>query len=141
MWSYQMYKKILVTVDMGQIEKGEKILRLAINLLDDGGKIVLLNVTDGLPGYLSIEVPSDFIDRNVADTRERLAVLAAQYPAEIEIVVRIGGPAPEILSVAEEHDADLIIVASHRPNIKNYVLGATADRVVRHAACSVLVDR
>jgi nucleotide-binding universal stress UspA family protein len=33
------------------------------------------------------------------------------------------------------------MIASHIPDIYNYFIGATADRVVRHAKCSVLVDR
>jgi nucleotide-binding universal stress UspA family protein len=43
--------------------------------------------------------------------------------------------------VAEEKGADLIIIASHRPGLKDYFLGSTAAKVVRHAKCSVLVIR
>ena len=46
-----------------------------------------------------------------------------------------------VVDVAEKEGADLIIIASHRPDFTNYLIGATADRVVRHATCSVLVDR
>ena len=48
---------------------------------------------------------------------------------------------PEILGVAEEAEADLIIVGSRRPAMKDYLLGTNAARVVRHARCSVLVAR
>ncbi len=34
-----------------------------------------------------------------------------------------------------------IIVASHKPNVGDYLLGTTAARVVRHATCSVFVVR
>lgn len=44
-------------------------------------------------------------------------------------------------SLRQRHKADLIIIASHTPDFSNYFIGATADRVVRHAKCSVLVDR
>ena len=47
----------------------------------------------------------------------------------------------EILRVAEEAEADLIVVGSHRPAMKDYLLGTNAARVVRHARCSVLVAR
>ena len=47
----------------------------------------------------------------------------------------------EILDVASSEQADLILIASHRPDFTNYLIGATADRIVRHATCSVLVDR
>jgi nucleotide-binding universal stress UspA family protein len=47
----------------------------------------------------------------------------------------------EILRVAEEAAADLVVVGSHRPAMKDYLLGTNAARVVRHAHCSVLVAR
>ena len=42
---------------------------------------------------------------------------------------------------AKKIGADLIIVASHKPNVGDYLLGTTAARVVRHATCSVFVVR
>ena len=46
-----------------------------------------------------------------------------------------------ILAVAKGIDADLIVMASHRPELKDYLLGPNAARVVRHADQSVLVVR
>jgi universal stress protein F len=136
-----MYRKIIVPVEMGQLEKGEKILRKAMALLDEGGEIVLLNVAENIPGYLTIDLPPDFIDNNAKDAEARLRALSAECGANAGILVRIGSPAREIISVADDLKADLVIIASHRPNFANYLLGSTADRVVRHANCSVLVDR
>ena len=42
---------------------------------------------------------------------------------------------------AKEKNADMIIIASHRPGLQDYFLGSTAAKVVRHATCSVLVVR
>ncbi len=47
----------------------------------------------------------------------------------------------EILGIAEDAGVDLIVVGSHRPAMKDYLLGTNAGRVVRHAKCSVLVAR
>jgi len=47
----------------------------------------------------------------------------------------------EILGVAEEAGAHLIVVGSHRPAMRDYLLGTNASRVVRHASSSVLVAR
>src|SRR5215471_18700854 len=47
----------------------------------------------------------------------------------------------EILGAAEEAEADLIVVGSHQPAMKDYLLGTNAARLVRHARCSVLVAR
>jgi nucleotide-binding universal stress UspA family protein len=136
-----MYRKIIVPVDMGQLDKGEKILRKALALLDEGGSIVLLNITEHIPGYLTIDLPADFADRNIAEAETRLEALNETCGANARILVRLGSPAHEIIATADELAADLVIIASHRPNLSNYLLGSTADRVVRHARCSVLVDR
>lgn len=136
-----MYKKIIVPVEMGQLDKGEKILSKAKALLDEGGEIILLNVAESVPGYLAIDLPADFIDNSVADANVRLKQLNETCGTNGKIEVRIGASAREIIAAAEENGADLIIIASHRPDLTNYLIGATADRVVRHAKCSVLVDR
>jgi nucleotide-binding universal stress UspA family protein len=54
---------------------------------------------------------------------------------------RFGGIYQEILTHADKIGADLIIVASHKPNVGDYLLGSTAARIVRHASCSTLVVR
>lgn len=136
-----MYRKIIVPVDLGQIEKGEKILLKAKALLDEGGELVILNVTENVPGYLTIELPIDFAERNLAEAEARLRALADGCGVTARFVTRMGSPAREIIDAAEKLEADLVIIGSHRPNLTNYLLGSTADRVVRHAACSVLVDR
>ena len=43
--------------------------------------------------------------------------------------------------MAKEIGADLIVMGSHRPELADYLLGANAAKVVRHADCSVMVVR
>jgi universal stress protein F len=136
-----MYKKIIVPVDMGQIEKGEKILAKAQALLDTGGEIVLVNIVETVPSYITVDLPVDFVELSIKDAEQKLAALDAKMSAGAARVVRVGSPAREIIDLADREKADLIIIASHRPDFTNYLIGATADRVVRHANCSVLVDR
>jgi len=136
-----MYKKIVVPVDMGQLDKGDKILAKAMALLDTSGEILLVNIVETVPSYLTIDLPVDFVDVSVKDAEAKLAELDSRLSAGARKVVRAGSPAREILNLAETEGADLIIIASHRPDFTNYLIGATADRVVRHAKCSVLVDR
>lgn len=56
-------------------------------------------------------------------------------------VVGRGTVYEEILRIAGEIGSDLIVIGSHRPELKDYLLGPNAARVVRHADCSVLVVR
>ncbi len=136
-----MYAKILVPVDLSNADKAERMVRKAEALLDQGGQIVLMNVVEDLPNYLAIDVPMDIIENAVRDAKSQLAVLKEKSARISSTEIRSGAPAREILAVAEEAGADLIIIASHTPDFTNYFIGATADRVVRHAKCSVLVDR
>lgn len=136
-----MYKKIIVPVDAAALDKGEKSLRKAASLLDAGGEIVLLTIVEDLPGYLAIDVPVELIENAIRDAKAQLVGLKEKTGIAARIEIRSGAPAREILAAAEDHAADLIIVASHVPDYSNYFIGATADRVVRHSKVSVLVDR
>jgi nucleotide-binding universal stress UspA family protein len=56
--------------------------------------------------------------------------------------VRIGDPVTEILSLAEEVGASLILVGSHgRQGVERMLLGSVSERVVREALCPVMVAR
>jgi len=136
-----MYRKIIVPVDCGALDKGEKILRKAQALLDEGGEIVLLTVVEDVPGYLAIDVPIDMMEGAIEDGKQKLAELQTKTGIAARTELRRGHAAREIIAAAAEHGADLVIVGSHVPDFANYFIGATADRVVRHCKCSVLVDR
>lgn len=136
-----MFKKIIVAVDMAQVEKGMKILKRAEALADEGGEIVLVSVVEDIPGYLAIDVPGHIIEKNRQTALETLDRLRGEVKVKTRAEIRTGQAASNILAAADDHAADLILVASHRPDLSNYFLGSTADRVVRHANISVLVDR
>ncbi|RYC12029.1 universal stress protein [Ciceribacter ferrooxidans] len=136
-----MYKKIIVPVDCAALDKGEKILRKAASLLDTGGEIVLMTVVEDMPGYLAIDLPVDIIENAIKDSKAKLVELKEKTGITARVEIRSGAAAREILAAASEHKAELIMIASHVPDFSNYLIGATADRVVRHAKCSVLVDR
>lgn len=54
--------------------------------------------------------------------------------------LREGKPADEILSAAREWEADAIVIGTRgRSGVSRLVLGSTAESVVRHAPCPVLV--
>ena len=58
----------------------------------------------------------------------------------VEEVVVHGEAASEIVRVAREREVDLIVIASHgRTGLGRILFGSTAEAVVRHAPCPVLV--
>jgi nucleotide-binding universal stress UspA family protein len=106
--------------------------------------LCLLYVVPDVPeGYIAPDVRSAAFERFRYEAFERLTAIAA-IEAEgrsCEIIVREGSPANTILKVAEEIDADLIVMASHNPTYINYIMGSVTGKVVRFAQCSVLVVR
>ena len=58
----------------------------------------------------------------------------------VEDIIARGDPAAEIVRVAEERGAGLIVISSHgRAGLGRILFGSTAESVVRHAHCPVLV--
>ncbi len=59
---------------------------------------------------------------------------------EIEELVVHGEAASEIVRIAKEREVDLIVISSHgRTGLGRIFFGSTAESVVRHASCPVLV--
>ena len=135
-----MYKTILIPVDLGNVSKVDSLVAHA-TVYSSNSKIILLNVVEEIPSWAAVELPRGTLDKSVESSRERLKTLAASANIEVEVEVRVGPPYQTILAVAEEKSAELIIVASHQPELQHYFLGSTAAKVVRHANCSVLVVR
>lgn len=135
-----MYKNILVTTDFSDEESTIKSLKKA-EILSDNGRIVLLHVLDAIPAFALIELPAHIVAGQVPKTRESLSELVEKSGVKADIEVRKGPSYNNIIEEAKIMDAELILINSHRPGFQDYLLGSTAAKVVRHAPCSVLVDR
>lgn len=136
-----MYKTILVPIDMAHVAEGKSIIDVASEHFGEGSKMILLNVIEDIPGWAAAEIPKEILDRSQQYAEDELKGIANSSGLKVETLVRKGHPYNTILEVAKEKDADLIIIASHRPGLQDYFLGSTAAKVVRHATCSVLVVR
>lgn len=134
-----MYKTILVPVDLAHPELGAEMLAMARTITGPKARIVLLNVLEAVPGYVVAQLPEGLLDGQKKKARKELNKLAEGKNSEA--MVRSGHASTTILDVAEELGADLIVIASHRPGLQDFLLGSTAARVVRHANCAVLVHR
>ena len=141
-----MFKEILLPIDLGEVESSRKAVSTAIELSrTEGARLHLLCV---VPGYsmsiVSQYFPEGFEETSLAEAAKQLDdFIAKNIPAEITspAIVANGTVYKEILRVAGEIGCDMIVIASHRPELKDYLLGPNAARVVRHADCSVLVVR
>jgi nucleotide-binding universal stress UspA family protein len=141
-----MYKKILVAVDISEADVTQLALDAAVALakVEHDAQLRLINVQPLVPVAFIDYIPPNFDEEMREATEKDLAALRAKiaYPAErVSSIVRFGAVYPEVLAEAEEWDADLIVVGSHRPTMATYLLGSNAKTIVRHAKCSVLVVR
>jgi nucleotide-binding universal stress UspA family protein len=75
----------------------------------------------------------------------KLSLMQQQFlgaRVRVELVVKEGPAAEDILRVAEEKSVDLIVMATHgRSGVRRLVLGSVTEKVVRAAACPVLAVR
>ena len=136
-----MYQKILVPIDLTNAEKGKAMIDVAKKLGGKGVRITLLNVIEDIPNYVAVEIPGEIIKQMGVNAHDELEDMAKAAGISTEVAVHSGRPATAILDASEDMAADLIVIASHRPGLQDYLLGSTAARVVRHAKCSVLVMR
>lgn len=134
-----MYKNILIPVALDHRPTLAAAASAAKKLLDDGGTITALNVMEPIPSYVSQYLPEDQTEKNLKDRHAEL--VAEMSDDTIKTHVMTGHAAQSILDYAQDHEVDLIVVASHDPGLRDYFLGSTAARVVRHAHCAVHVIR
>jgi len=136
-----MFKTILVPIDMAHVAEGKANIDIAAQHASDGAKIILLNVVEDIPTWAAAELPINLMDDSLKRAQAELKAVANATGMKMDVVVRSGHSYKTILDVANESQAELIIIASHRPGLQDYFLGSTAAKVVRHATCSVMVMR
>ena len=112
-------------------------------------KIICLHIVEpvvptvgytGLAEPLPIADVSDQLEDSAERELPRLAESEELAGLAIEELIEHGDPAAEIVRVADERGVDLIIISSHgRTGLGRILFGSTAEAVVRHATCPVLV--
>jgi nucleotide-binding universal stress UspA family protein len=114
-----------------------------------GATLVLVHVVpmiERLPAGVSIFKEADYEQRLRDDAGSRIAELSAKFArAGISVQSEVGianDVAMEILRIAERHETELIIIATHGMTGWNkLVFGSVAEKVVRLAQAAVLVLR
>ncbi|WP_114008427.1 universal stress protein [Cohaesibacter intestini] len=142
-----MIKSVLCALDISQ-DNDIEVLRKADKLarLDDAS----LDVVTVVPNF-GMTLVSSYFDDNfqkqaVKEAKDRLrervgSILGEERNEEIRHIVATGSVYEEILELAEQTDIDLIVIGAHKPDLREYLLGPNAARVVRHSNCSVYVVR
>lgn len=141
-------RNVVALLDLDDESSWRNVLPAAIdNARQTGGRLHVLSVVPD--GMLKMTIVAQLIqedyERKVADeAKQRQASLIEKHSTEgvqLEKVVRLGSVYKEALEFASDVEADLIVVGAHRPELKDYLLGPNAGKIVNHATCSVLVVR
>ena len=141
-----MFKDILLPLDLNDPASQERAVGTAVGLAKSyGSRLHVMTIVPSFgEGFVTSFFPADYPQKAVAATNERLHGFVRERIPEgvpVQHVVACGTIYEEILAFAKKHRIDLIVMASHRPELSDYLLGPNAARVTRHADCSVMVVR
>ncbi|MCU7830329.1 MAG: universal stress protein [Candidatus Thiodiazotropha sp. (ex Myrtea sp. 'scaly one' KF741663)] len=139
------YQHILITVDFSS--ETDYVIDKALELATaQNAKTSFIHVVE-YTGYLyppdtplpvDLDLEAQFVERartNLVSVTESKGVPgAAQY-------VEVGSPALEIVRIAQQHAADLIVIGSHGRHGLQRILGSTASGVLHASSCDVLAVR
>jgi nucleotide-binding universal stress UspA family protein len=145
-----MFKSIAVGTD-GSETATHAVLQAVDLARAVGAKVELVSAYAPVPAQrLSeerLQAPEDLQwainpREDVDATLEAAAKVARDAGVEVDVYPRQGDPADAILDVAEEREADLIVVGNKgMTGAKRFLLGSVPNKVSHHAPCSVLIIR
>ncbi|MEM1376021.1 MAG: universal stress protein [Pseudomonadota bacterium] len=143
-----MYDRLLVPIDLDDQTSLAHALPAAAKLASGpDAEIHVLTVvpTSGM-AVVSSYLPEDYAEQSIegaktmlADALEAKKTLAGS--AKIKGHVARGSVYQEIMRAADKLECDAIVMTAHSPDLRDYLLGPNAARVVRHAKQSVMVIR
>jgi len=139
--------QVLVPLDFS--DGSLKALHYAVQFAEQfGSKLILIHVVEVYPiDYVfGLKAALDSNQWQIEQARAQLERMCESlaWPRSVcaERVVLFGKPFHQICDAAMERSVDLIIIATHgRTGLQRLQMGSTAERVVRHAPCPVLVVR
>lgn len=137
-----MTSKILVPVDLEHADKLNKGLKIAASLAkSEDAKICFLGVTGTEPTEVAA-TPEAYAGKLAAFAQDQARTRGIDTTSK---AVTVHDTAVElsdaILNTAKEIDADLIVMASHVPGLKEHIFSTNAGYIANHAPISVYVVR
>jgi nucleotide-binding universal stress UspA family protein len=133
-----MYRTIMVPVDLAHADRLDKAIRTAARIARaDGATLHFVGVTPGVPTEVA---------KNPKGFAEKLANVAAVQSELLGVPVKPHAVVRNDVDLALDEqikalDADLVVMASHEPGLKEFVLGSNAGHLAAHSSISVFVVR
>ncbi len=140
-----MFRKILLAYDGS--EGANRALEVGIDLAKiHGAELWAVAVEEKLPRFSGtideVQEEKQFADEQYGKLLEAAKVKAKEAGIELKTLMRPGHPAQTIVAVAKEGKFDLVLVGhTGLSGVWAAFLGTTAEKVSRHAPCSVLIVR
>lgn len=138
-----MFNSILVAVDLTVETDTAKLLGRARALKDTWGSDV--HVVSVLPdagfAIVAAQLAPGSDKAALAGAKGQLQIALREAGLDAALHVRTGTIYDQVIQLADTLGTDLILIGAHRPELKDYLLGSNAARVVRHSNRSVLVVR
>ena len=127
--------KVLLPTDFSE-ESLKVVQKLKKTLSDQGASAVLVHVVDRGSTEEKVKKVQEEMFSRLTELKEELI----NAGIETEIRVRVGIASEHIITIARDDNVTLIAMAARGAgNIKELILGSTAENVVLKAGCSVLL--
>ena len=137
------YEEVMIPTDGSDaasiaIDHGIEIAKRA------GARVHAVNIVDvgAITLTTNTSAPTELVERFEAEgerVTEAIADRATKAGLDVTTSVHEGLPASDLLAYANEHEVDLITMGTTgRTGLNRYLLGSTAERVIRHAEMPVL---
>lgn len=141
-----MHENVLLPIDLQHEASWAKALPEARKLAGSDGTVHLLGIVPDIgSSMVATFLPKGFEVRALEEMKSALdSFAAAHFPSGGKVAAHVGhGHVSEtILKTAKDVEADLIVMASHRPDeLRSILISSHANSVVRHSPVSVLVVR
>jgi nucleotide-binding universal stress UspA family protein len=141
-----MFNKILVAID------GSKVSKKALDVAIDEAKawkaelhaiyVIETGMLSSIPVDNTLEVIYSLLENEGTGTLEESRNTASDADIELHTHITQGHAGNEILTLAEEMGANLIILGSHgKSNVDRFLIGSVTTYVVRHSSINTLVVR
>lgn len=135
-------KTILVAIDPSPASKSAflEALRLSVSMK---AKLIAISVTPRYEGNMNrwkIEDADEQLELPFRKCLEEAAAQAGSFGHSVRTVHRTGEPVEEIVTLAEEEGAGLLVIGySDRSHFERVLLGRTAAKVIGLSPCDVLM--
>jgi len=141
-----MFRNLLLTVDLGHADSWARALPVALDAAKAwGARLHVMTVVPevAVPALMQTG-PFDYEAKLVPEARVALDAFVREHVAAdlaVQTIVAYGSIYREILRAAAEIPADLVVMAAHRPQAGDFLIGSNAERVSRRAHCTVMLVR